>query len=227
MYDDEEMYRYYLEEQTAYYNTLVNEGGRPSHPVSLGRDVIENPGEYREILSFWQSGSNDWKVFESQMGGWREFRRWQQKNREGGRFPKYVEGVKQGLAEHGFTRSFQLDEDPERQDKLTTWIEYLDYEYWWYDKDMRFVKRHQLRYDEAWKKLVDSKVLRPFETEEFVWNIDSSFQHASERDRAEKAVESAKSAVMSAQKAATGLRCSNPSQREPRRGLAADRKSVV
>ena len=67
--------------------------------------------------------------------------------------------MKQGLTEHGFTQSFQLDEDPERQDKLTTWIEYLDFEYWWYDKDMRFVKRHQPQYDEAWKKLVDLKVL--------------------------------------------------------------------
>lgn len=40
---------------------------------------------------------------------------------------------------------------------------------------MRFVKRHQPRYDEAWKKLVYSKVLRPFEMEEFLCNIDSAF----------------------------------------------------
>jgi hypothetical protein len=218
---DEEYDRLDLEEETECYNTLVNEGGRPSHPVSLGRDVLENPGEYREILSYWQSGGNDWKVFGSQMGNWRHFRRWQRKNREEGRFPKYVEGVKGGLAEHGFTRPFQLDEDPERQDKLTTWIEYLDFEYWWYDKDMRFVKRHQLRYDEAWKKLVDSQVLRPFETEEFICNIDSAFRRASEREQAEKAVESAKSAVMSAEKAITDLGRSSLSQREPRRGLAA------
>jgi hypothetical protein len=53
--DAEESYRYDLEKETEYYNTLVAEGGRPSHPVSLGRDVIENPEEYREILSYWQS----------------------------------------------------------------------------------------------------------------------------------------------------------------------------
>jgi len=63
---------------------------------------------------------------------------------------------------------------------------------------MRFVKRHQLEYDEAWKQLLDSGVLRPFEIEEFICNIDSAFQYASERERAEKAVESAKSAVTSA-----------------------------
>ena len=224
--DEEEDYRRDLADETEYYNTLIREGGRPSHLVSLGRDVLENPGEYREILSYWQLVNNDaegrvWRVFASQRSNWRDFCRWQRRNREEGRFPKYVEGVKGGLAEHGFTRSFQLEEDPERQDKLTTWIEYLDFEYWWYDKEMRFVKRHQPRYDEAWKKLVDSQVLRPSETEEFICNIESAFQHASEEDQAEKAVESAKSAVMSAQKAMTDPRRSGLSQREPRQRLAA------
>ncbi|KAL5331131.1 hypothetical protein ACEPPN_000660 [Leptodophora sp. 'Broadleaf-Isolate-01'] len=218
---DEEYYRYDLEKQTECYNTLVTAGGRPSHPVSLGRDIEENPGEYREILSYWQSRENEWKVFESQWRRWREFRRWQQIKREEGRFSKYVEGVKGDLAKHGFTRSFQLDEDPKRQDKLTTWIEYLDYEYYWYDKKMSFVKRHQPRYNEVWKKLVDSKVLSPSETEEFIWNIDSSFQHASEEDRAERSVKSAKSAVISAQKAITDPRRSIFSRREPRQRLEA------
>jgi hypothetical protein len=153
-------------------------------------------------------------------------RRWQRKNREDGRFLKYVEGVKGGLAEHGFTQCFQLEEDPARQDKLTMWIEFLDYEYWWYDKDMRFVKRQQPRYDEAWKKLVDSKVLRPFETEEFICNIKSAFQRATEEDQAEKAVESAKSAVMSAQKAITDLERSCLSEQEPRQRLAAAKSKL-
>ena len=224
--DDEESYRYDLEEEKECYNTLLREGGRPSHPVSLGRDVLEDPGEYRDILSYWQLVNHDaegrvWQVFGAQMGNWQRFRRWQQKNREGGRFPKYVEGVKGGLAEHGFTRSFRLEEDPERQDKLTTWIEYLDFEYWWFDRDMRFVKRLQPQYDEAWKKLVDSGVLRPSETEEFINNIASAFRRASEEEQAEKAVESAKSAVMSAEKAITDLGHSRLSQQEPRQRLAA------
>lgn len=44
-----------------------------------------------------------------------------------------TEALKERLARHGFTRPFQLDEDAARQDKMTTWIEYLGYEYWWYD----------------------------------------------------------------------------------------------
>ncbi|KAN0096717.1 hypothetical protein V8E51_015522 [Hyaloscypha variabilis] len=47
-----------------------------------------------------------------------------------------------------------------------------------------------------------SRVIRPFETEEFIiYNPKSAVQHASEEERAEKAVESAKSAVVSAQNA--------------------------
>ena len=221
-YDEEEYYRYHLKEQTEYYNTLVNEGGRPSHPVHLGQGILKHPGEYREILSYWQHGdSHDWKVFESQMGNWRHFRRWQHKNRKGGRFHKYVEGVKQGLAEHGVMRPFNMEEDPERQDKLTTWIEYLDFEYWWYDKDMRFVKRHQARYDEAWKKLVESRVLRPFETEEVICDIASAFQRAGEEDRAEKAVASAKSAVMLIQKSKSELLS------QPRETLSAAQSTLA
>ncbi len=91
---------------------------------------------------------------------------------------------------------------------------------------MRFVKRHQPRYDEAWTKLVDSNALRPFETEEFICNIHSAFQRASEEEQAEKAVESVKSAGMSAQKAITDPRRSSLSQRELRQRLAATQSKL-
>ena len=218
---EEEYYRLDLEEQTEYHNTLVNECGRPSHPVSLGRYVLEDPGEYREILSYWQSGENDWKVFESQMGRWRDFRRYQQYTREEGRFTQHCQRVQERLTKHGFERPYQLNADLDRQDRIATWIEFLNYEYQDYDKDMRFVKHHQPQYDKAWKELVGSQVLRPSETEDFICNIDSVFQHASERERAEKAVESAESAVTSAQNAITGPRRSNLSEKEAQRRLAA------
>ncbi|KAF2185518.1 hypothetical protein K469DRAFT_726674 [Zopfia rhizophila CBS 207.26] len=243
---EKEAYRKGLHRQTEAYHALINNGGRPSHPLSLLKDIVKNLGEYREILSFWQDRGKpeDWKVFIIQLSRWEDFRRlqrfarghrrfagyriggrgiddeddwqylWRRKKEdysdeqiesfvgrqqpttnEEGRFPMYVRAVKDRLTKHGFTRTFQLDEDPARQDRLTTWIEYLGYEYWWYDQ-YALSKRQQQRLDNAWKKLVDAKVLRPFETQEFICSIESGFLERSERERAEEAVESAKSAVM-------------------------------
>ncbi len=200
---DEENYHLNLEEQTEHYNALVNEGGRPSHPVSLGRDVAKDPGGYHEILSFWQSHPDDWMVFERQMGEWRRFREYQQRHRNEGCFPQYVVSVKRRMAQHEFKRPFELSEDLEQQDKLVTWIEFLYYEYWQYDKDMSFVEGRQPKYDEAWKELVDSQVLRPFETEKFICSISSAIHHQSDKERAERDLKSAKSIVMSVQASIT------------------------
>jgi hypothetical protein len=112
-----------------------------------------------------------------------------------GGFPAHVETVKRRLAQHGFTRIFQLDEDPKRQDKLTTWIEYLNFEYWWYDRYVSSVKRQQPLYEEAWNNLVDSKVLRPHETEQYVLSDAWGFQQEAEQGRAYKDVKSAEEAA--------------------------------
>lgn len=196
---EEEYYRLELLEETESYTMLVREGGRPSHPVDLGRSIIEQPGEYREILAYWQRGEKDWKVFSRQLSEWKDFRQWQRKNRENGRFHKYAEDVQQGLAEHGFKRPFQLEEHQDRQDMLATWIEFLDYEYWWYDKDMRTVEHQKPLYDAAWEELVDAQVLRPFETGQLVCDINSAIRRASERERAQDAVQSARLALLSAE----------------------------
>ena len=120
---------------------------------------------------------------------------WLREDHGRGEFPEYVEEAKRRLTRHGFTRPFQLDEDPKRQDKLTTWIEYLNYECSWYDLYTGRVERLQPKHDEAWKKLVDSKVLKPSETEEYLRSDESAFRCQGEEDAASKAVESAKSAA--------------------------------
>ena len=35
------------------YRALLADGGCASHPVSLGFDIIYNPGEFKDILWFW------------------------------------------------------------------------------------------------------------------------------------------------------------------------------
>jgi len=46
--------------ETECYNNLVSDNGRPSHPISLLEAIISNPGQYREILSFWQDHPDEW-----------------------------------------------------------------------------------------------------------------------------------------------------------------------
>jgi hypothetical protein len=307
-FDEEEQYRGDIQFQTDCYNKLVEDGGRPSHPLIRLEDIVKNPGEYREILSFWQGKygrGDEWEVFGGQWGRWYDFRRlqrfargqstydywrseweherkansllpaimqvrantkyaeateedwefqWQRHKEDFGDsrvvevsgqnrpweqfverqghtpeqqgFPEYVEALKERLARHGFTRTFELDKDPDQQDKLTTWIEYLGYEYWWYDQHADFYKRRQRLHDEAWKKLVDSKVLRPGETVEVIHNIKTSYQHASEEQKAKKAVQSAMSAVSSAEKAISKSQRSRVSPQELQQRLV-DAQSML
>lgn len=136
-------------------------------------------------------------------------------------FSNYKKRLNQRLAKYGFTRSFQLQSDLSRQDALTTWIEYLGYEYWFYDQDAGYVRCFQRRHDEAWKKLVDSGMLRPGETYEVVCDIERVFRDASEEERAEKSLQSATTAVLAAEAAVARARGVQVSQTAHRRGLLA------
>lgn len=106
-------------------------------------------------------------------------------------FCAYVEAVKRRLARHGFTRPFELDEDPKKQDKLMTWIEYLNYEYWWLDKHTSDIERLEPEHDKLWQELIDKKILRPHETKEFVRTDASGMERQTEKAQAQKAVQRA------------------------------------
>ncbi|KAF2178472.1 hypothetical protein K469DRAFT_754523 [Zopfia rhizophila CBS 207.26] len=242
--DEEKQYRDSLQRETEAYYALVNDGGRPSHPLSLLEDIVKNPGEYREILSFWQDRGKleDWEVFTTQLSRWTGFRQLQQYAR--GRHVKEWEEDRRLASQYdhvdaeqlvfvfGQWRSWEIFRRAptahdgrgralshiSRQDKLATWIEYLGYEYWWYDQ-YALSKRQQQRLDDAWKKLVNAKVLRPFKTQEFICSIESGFLEQNEEDSAKEAVESAKSAVMLARKAISEPRRVNRSPKESQKRL--------
>ncbi|KAI1118972.1 hypothetical protein F5Y14DRAFT_446779 [Nemania sp. NC0429] len=83
-----------------------------------------------------------------------------------GDFEGYVAAARRRLRDHGFTEEFRLDEDPRRQDERLTWIEYLEFEYWWLDKRARSVETAQERHERVWEKIVESGIPRPGETRE-------------------------------------------------------------
>jgi hypothetical protein len=65
-------------------------------------------------------------------------------------FCGYAKAVKRRLASHSFTQPFELDEDPKKQHGPTTWIEYLNYEYWWLDKYTSDIERLEPERDKLW-----------------------------------------------------------------------------
>jgi len=125
--------------------------------------------------------------------GWayeQRIRRWQryhQRERDCNGFSDYVDAVKRRLARHGFTQPFQLQEDPKLQDKLTTWIEYLCFEYWWLDRYTDSIERLKPDHDRRWQELVDKKIPKPHETQEFIRTTPSSMQRQRDDDQAWKA----------------------------------------
>ncbi|PNY27815.1 Uncharacterized protein TCAP_02250 [Tolypocladium capitatum] len=114
-----------------------------------------------------------WELFEYRIRRWQ--RRWQREPDCDG-FSDYMDAMKRRLARHGFTRPFQLKADPKQQDKLTTWTEYLCFEYWWLDRHTASLERLKPDHDKRWQELVDLKVLKPHETKEFIRTLAADSQ---------------------------------------------------
>lgn len=131
-----------------------------------------------------------WERHEHYIRRWQ--RRWQREPDCDG-FPHYSDAMKRRLARHGFTWPFQLHEDPKQQDRLTTWIEYLSFEYWWLDRHTKSIERLKPDHDRRWQELVNSELFKPYETKEFIRTTISSMQRGEAIDRAWEAREEAES----------------------------------
>lgn len=72
--------------ETRAYHELVNDGGRPLHPISLLEEVLNNPEGHREMLLPWQPCPEatilDMDMFFRQLARWKAFRNWQKYNRD-------------------------------------------------------------------------------------------------------------------------------------------------
>lgn len=160
------------------YPELVKDGGRPCYPFHLLDEIFKDPERYREMMAPWRG----WCIgaVTQQLESWKEFRQWQKFNRKDysewgttrfhlckmaftpflrefqlrdGGLLEYAEAVGTLLANDDFYRPFGLEEDPTEQDQLSTWIEYLGYEYWQYRWATLRISRLQQRYDEAMSAL--------------------------------------------------------------------------
>ncbi|KAM6524085.1 hypothetical protein FSOLCH5_004692 [Fusarium solani] len=128
---------------------------------------------------------------------------------------EYFEAVKRRLASHDFTRPFELNEDPAQQDQLTTWIEYLGFEYWWLDQHAGDITRLAPEHDKAWKELVDSRLVGPGDTPESIRLDQTALRHENESRGANAEVQMAREEYESAH---------NLTQQSPQRFLISSKR---
>ncbi|KAL1836009.1 hypothetical protein VTJ49DRAFT_5691 [Mycothermus thermophilus] len=186
------------------HDKLVNEGGRPWYPIHRLEKIAEHPERHRHLLRYFQEGDHQnceaLTVFGTQLLRWRGFRVWQMKRRNEfqGRIDEYTAWAKRFLKKrcsYPVPVDFDFDEDLERQHPLTQWIEYLTYEYNFLHTRYSWHLRRTRWYRAQWKALVDSGVLKPHETEDFLLQWEPCLERCAEKERAERAVELALQAV--------------------------------
>ncbi|KAM3429694.1 hypothetical protein NHJ13734_008069 [Beauveria thailandica] len=70
--------------------------------------------------------------------------------RAGSTLSAYTEAANQRLSNHGFLKRVEFAENPREQDMWTTWVEYLDYIYYWQDSYAKKVRKVEGVANRAW-----------------------------------------------------------------------------
>lgn len=185
-------------------------GGLPAYIESRksGQKRCRSETEYASWLEYIETDTSrfdlEWEREQKQ----REMLRNHNKEHGCSGLAEYSEAVRRRLAQHGFNRAFSLKEDPRRQGELETWIEYLNFEYWWLDKFTGSIRRLEPSRNKAWQELVDSHVLWPDETDEYIRTDACARQRQAAMSQQREAVEVARSEC---------ARVHNLTQEDPRR----------
>lgn len=137
-------------EEKEAYDKLVADGGCPSHPVSLGFDVLHSPGQYADILWFWHYISGQTAKFRNQLAMWQEFRDHQAKMRgfyvKRNRFHEYEQVVRKSQQNMQSDWDIGVRADLHEQNRLENWNEFRAYQ-------LQYLKAYQRRIGPAELKL--------------------------------------------------------------------------
>uniref|UniRef100_A0A8H7KDJ9 Ankyrin 2,3/unc44 n=1 Tax=Bionectria ochroleuca TaxID=29856 RepID=A0A8H7KDJ9_BIOOC len=87
-------------------------------------------------------------------------------------FSNYTEDVRRCLRQHGFLDRIDLDMDPKKQDELTTWAEYVHFEFWWLAAYERVLERATPKMRRQWEKLHEQGIFDKDETFDVVRSED-------------------------------------------------------
>ncbi|KAI1156630.1 hypothetical protein F4825DRAFT_264768 [Nemania diffusa] len=205
------------------YNKLVDNGGRPLFPIHRFDDIARNLRAHHDMLRPWlywpDQQPQRLEVFNAQLFSWDCFQKWQMYIRGCGvpefvgrseldtflrhfrrRTTTYTEAVKKLLTQYEFIRPFQLHDDPKQQNKVTTWIEYIAFACSIHYHFACLAKKYRSGFDKGWEALVETGVLRSWETQEYICDAESSIAHDRETHKAWEDVSLAEKALISAKK---------------------------
>ena len=119
-----------LREERDAYDTLVQDGCQPSHPIDLGFKVLDYPGKYSDIVSYWQQEERR-RLFRAQLFHWNKFRNFQQQIRQyhipRSSFPEYQQKICERRQKNELEGDVELCQERGQQSRLVNWIEYQDY----------------------------------------------------------------------------------------------------
>ncbi|CAH0017121.1 unnamed protein product [Clonostachys rhizophaga] len=87
-------------------------------------------------------------------------------------FSNYAEDVRRCLRQHGFLDRIDLDMDPKKQDELTTWAEYVHFEFWLLAAYERVLERATPKMRRQWEKLHEQGIFDKDETLDVVRSED-------------------------------------------------------
>ncbi|KAM3537479.1 hypothetical protein ARSEF1564_009596 [Beauveria bassiana] len=128
------------------------------------RDMLKKYGFLQELAKL----DSDPSYLKRPRGPWayhEKRRHWQRRHQiEPGcsGFDDYKTAFGARLSRHGHLLSdLQLKENPRQQDALTTWAEYLCFEYWWHDYYLARLRHLKPEYDRACARLHDRGILQP------------------------------------------------------------------
>ena len=117
------------------HDALIAEGGRPSHPPNgSGFAILEEPGRYAEIISYWSSLFIGGKsILREQRWYWENFRKYQDSMRmrygKPSLFKEFAQYVRDYRREKGLQDNICLRSNRKEQSRLDDWKEFQFREY--------------------------------------------------------------------------------------------------
>ena len=117
------------------YQDLIQDGGQPSHcPDDAGFGILDEPGEYADIISYWTNGWPDKIcILSDQWWHWQKFREYQDRIRKRyanpKHFGKFVQYVREYRRDKGLECDIRLLQNRKEQSRLDDWKEFQFREY--------------------------------------------------------------------------------------------------